>query len=125
MTIRHNFRRLATAVAFFAIMTVPALVSSQEIESYGTAREYVQKGSEYLGNGNAAVAQKHFERAAAMDKNDIAAQIGLCRAYKELGNFKEAEKYGKKALKIDGKSVDAYMAMGELFEAQIKRLSAS
>ena len=103
MTIQHTFKRLATAVAFCAVMTLPALSMAQEIGSYATPKEYNDKGNEFLSAGNAAVAQKHFERAAAMDKKDIAAQIGLCRSYKELGNFKEAEKAAKKAVSIDGK----------------------
>ena len=67
MTIRHTFKRFALAVAICATMTLPAAVMAQEIESYATPKEYNDKGNEYLTAGNAAVAQKHFERAAAME----------------------------------------------------------
>ena len=58
-----------------------------------------------------------YEQAAKMKTGFAAPRIGLGDVYLTLGDLNEAEKYYKRALKIDEKALEAWQKLGDLYSA--------
>ena len=72
---------------------------------------YIELGDIYFENKMYNEAISEFQRALAIDKNDLNPIYKTCEAYRKIKDFTKAEKYYKKTLEIDEKSQIARLGL--------------
>ncbi len=91
-----------------------------DIQQYSPANTYIQLASEYLRQGNYAVALSNARKAVEADKRNPSSYTVLGLVHEKLGELDLAETNYRKAIKLDKKDPYALNAYGALLCTQKK-----
>lgn len=84
---------------------------------------FVNQGLIYLHKAQFTEAEKVLTQAVNANSNNLAAQLYLGVALRELGKFDKAEQAYKKAIQLDDNNADAHLNLGILYDIYLNDLN--
>lgn len=112
-----SFRQAAFELDQMRAMRIRLLPGPQQ------AKEYVQQGTKYLGQGLSLEAEREFQAALKADAKSADAHAGLAQVREHNGNTQDARKEAQSSLQLQPNAT-AYLVLARL-DLQDKQLTAA
>jgi tetratricopeptide (TPR) repeat protein len=75
--------------------------------------KYSASGQKYMESKKYEEAAIEFRNALRIDKEHIPSHLGIAKAFQQMGNHRDAVAVYQEVMKLDGKNVQARLALGE------------
>lgn len=100
------------AGALIATMTMPAMAQTSQSDIDAITKVIVD------AKGDAVATKAQVKEFTKLHKKDVNAIVALGRAFLTAKNFEQAELYGNQAIKVNAKSAEGYILLGDIASAQ-------
>jgi tetratricopeptide (TPR) repeat protein len=108
MKLGRTYFRLVWGAILFTFLCSPGCFSAHQ-------KDFYREGLFSLQSGDCQAAKKNFQQAVASSPQKTAYLNSLAIAYQCLENFKSAEFYLQKTLRIDSQNISALINLGNLY----------
>lgn len=114
-----DIRIVAATLALIALIGLRVWILPGPLATY-----YNNHGVQALGTGNLSLAQKMFQRAAALNPDRVVPYQNIADSYKKLGLEDQAIEWYQKAIERDSNFAPAYRGLGELYNQRAEYAQA-
>lgn len=108
----------AGLVFLICVFLISCVTSQEKLERQREKDPHYQYnlGIFYINNGMPEKALESLNKSLSLDPDNTLTLIGLGLAHSMQGNFKESEKYYKKALSLDSTLAEAHNYLGSVYQ---------